>query len=819
MKKLSGVIASILAAPTLVQAQTTTGLEEIVVTAQRREQNLQEVPISVSAFSAEQMDKQNIRGATEYLALTPNVSFTEDAQAGSRGISVAIRGVNNLVSGENAVINSVGNYLDGFSIASVPSGVANPMLIDMERVEVLRGPQGTYFGRNSLGGALNLTTKAPSDEFGGEFAVGAESYEDAGEMYSVTGILNMPVSDAFKLRGVAYYEDSSGLVENIGPGAPDSGHQWLDLRVRATWDLSDSTSVGLTLIYSDQDQNTDENVPSGFLDLDTVDTFGFQPGEAFDPGTGFWPDNQNKLSHDVDEHNKLETTVAILNVAHEISDGLTFKAVAGLIDATQERLFDQDLIGNADVLYRDNEYDGNSWSIEGRLESTSESFDWVVGALYAEDQQEQDNNVAVSSDPIALNDPNISPPGFGGTVPVPGFFFPPFPTDLGLALNHKNFEVESIALFADVTWHVTDRLDVIVGARYTEDDVLNERSSFGIAPDGSCNCGPGTDFGGFFGSFVNFPRPDASGNQSFSDVSPRAGVRYAWSDTGSVYATVSRGYKAGGTSTGNDTNNNNAPLTIGYNEETLWNYEAGIKTEFADRRVRLNASVFFMDWTDLQVEAFRFLTPGDLSSNFEQTINVDAEATGVEVELLAQPVDNFTFGGAIGYLDTEITDEPICDIPNGGPNGSATCISITGGYNVSAVGLEMPKAPELTANLFGEFRFDIGTSQAWARAEYIHRDNMYSDIEALTNLQTRGPSPNQGLVRAVGDDEFPYKVPSFDVVNLRGGFDWEHTSITVYVQNVFDEEYYTGTQENFGVSGIRLRPHPRTFGAQLAYRF
>ena len=159
-----------------------------------------------------------------------------------------------------------------------------------------------YSGRNSLGGALNITTKAPTDEFEGEVALGVESYDDAGEMYNVTGIVNVPVSDAFKIRGVAFYEDSDGRVENIGPGTPDSGHEWLDLRLRATWDLSDATSLGLTLMYSDQDQGTDENVPSGFMDLDTVDTFGFA-GPAFDPGTGFWPDNQNQLSHDLDKVN------------------------------------------------------------------------------------------------------------------------------------------------------------------------------------------------------------------------------------------------------------------------------------------------------------------------------------------------------------------------------------------------------------------------------------------------------------------------------------------------------------------------------------
>src|SRR5688572_3893381 len=213
MTKLSVAIASILAMPLVAQAQDSGGLEEIVVTAQRREQNLQDVPISVSAFSAEQIEKQNVRGATDYLALTPNVSFTEDTQSGSRGLNVSIRGVNNLVTGENAFVNSVGNYLDEFSIASVPNGVANPLLIDMERVEVLRGPQGTYFGRNSLGGALNITTRAPTDQVEGELRAGTEFYEDAGEMYSVTGILNVPLSDVFKIRGVVNYEDSSGLVE------------------------------------------------------------------------------------------------------------------------------------------------------------------------------------------------------------------------------------------------------------------------------------------------------------------------------------------------------------------------------------------------------------------------------------------------------------------------------------------------------------------------------------------------------------------------------------------------------------------------------
>ena len=130
-----------------VFAESGAVLEEIIVTAQRREQNLQEVPISVTAFSGANLEQRNIKSATEYLSLTPGVSFTEDGQSGSRGLGIAVRGINNLVSGENAFVNSIGIYLDEFSVASVPNQVANPNLADMERVEVLRGPQGTFFGR------------------------------------------------------------------------------------------------------------------------------------------------------------------------------------------------------------------------------------------------------------------------------------------------------------------------------------------------------------------------------------------------------------------------------------------------------------------------------------------------------------------------------------------------------------------------------------------------------------------------------------------------------------------------------------------------
>ena len=780
-------------------------LEEITVTAQRRAQNLQDVPISVTAFSGDMLQQNNITSAHEYLALTPNVSFTEDGQSGSRGLGIAIRGINNIVSGENAFINSIGMYMDEFSVASVPNAIANPHLPDMEAVEILRGPQGTLFGRNSLGGTLNLRTRKPVDIAEGEVLVGAETYDGAGEQYNLTGIVNVPISDTFQARGVFYYADSSGFVSNACAtganltscpgaaennftpnGAKDSGVESLMLRLNLAWQASDSTDVGIHISYAKDDQGHDENVPAGVLDVDTIDTFG-NTG-AVDPGTGFWyQGNQNRLSHDLQEHVNNEALVAILTVDHQVNDDFSLKWITGYMDAELNRKFDQDLVGGADSVRRDNLYEGTSWSTELRGRWQSDSMDFVLGAMYAKDDQKQDNLVSVSTQALAT---------INGTG-----FLPPFPEGLGLAKNKKSFEVGSLAIFADLTWHLNDRTDLILGARYTDDTVTNSRVGTFIAPTTGFQDGAFV----FFQSFQNFAADPLSSEQGFSDISPRAVLKYNTSDTSNIYASISKGYKAGGTALGNAGTRN---LAKPFKEETLINYELGFKAEFADNTLRLNGAIFFIDWSDFQLESFRFLIPGDLSSNFEDTINISsAEATGAELELVWAASEAFTLSGGVGYLDAEIKSDEIAEI--------------TGGFLVALQGLTIPKAPEVTASLAGEYVWDVDGNDAWVRLEWIHRDGQFSDIEALTYAQTDGPSPNQGLARnSIAEfGDYPFRTPDYDVINLRAGYTMENWRVIVYVQNLTEEEYFTGTQENFGASGFRLRPHPRVIGGTIGYRW
>ena len=277
-KLVCAVLAAISSGPSAVYAQDDARvmqLEEIVVTAQRREQSLQDVGVSVTAFTATDIERANITEAKDYLISTPNVSFSEDGQAGNRSINVSIRGVGDISLGENSVASSIGYYIDDFNVAAVSNGTVNPQLLDIEQIEVLRGPQGTYFGRNSSGGAINITTKKPTDEVYTEFGVDYSSYDGAGDTQSAHAIFNTPLSDKFYLRSVLSYETSDGLVENVNPaGTKDSGHDITHARFSGRWLASDATTVDVSVTLTDEENGFDGGVGSGVLDLDTASIFG-----------------------------------------------------------------------------------------------------------------------------------------------------------------------------------------------------------------------------------------------------------------------------------------------------------------------------------------------------------------------------------------------------------------------------------------------------------------------------------------------------------------------------------------------------------------
>nr|XP_061806014.1 iron and copper transporter IacT-like [Nerophis lumbriciformis] len=734
--------------PSVAFAQDT--LEEIVVTAQRREQSLQDVPLSVTAFTAGDLEKSNISEARDYLALSPNVSFSEDGEAGNRSINISIRGVGNVDLGEVSTANSIGYYVDELNVGSVSNGTINPQLQDMERIEVLRGPQGTYFGRNALGGAINITTIKPNQEHYGELTARAGNFGALG----VQAIGNLPISDTFMVRAVLAYDESDGMVRNVNPnGAPNSGFEYFTGRVSLRFLPSDNVTVDLSITHTDEDEGHDGGVGSGVVDLDTQSIFGatFVP---IDDQLGFFPGNQRLVNHNTPEINENSFTIVNGRVSWTVGD-YEFKSITGIVNSETDRVFDQDNI-SADAIIRFNDYEGDSFSQEFRVLSTvSETMTWTAGIFYAKDEIEQFNSIQAGSEGSYTN------PVTGEVIGL----LPPIPAGFRINENNRVFETSSLAVFGEATFDVSDQLSVSLGARYTKDDIDNR--SFGVVA--------------FEGSV-----PDASGSDSFSNFSPRLVARYAATDDTNIYGSVSRGYKAGGVDLGNG-------LVTAFEPEELTNYEVGFKSELNDGRTRLSAALFYLDWEDLQVQTNFLAIPGDISSAVERTLNAGAaSSSGFEVELTTLLTENLTLAVAGGYINSEF-------------DSFANAI-LAGGNAVDLTGSDLPNTPDVTASAVLDYGFDLGGNDAFARLEINHRSSAAGDLEGLA-------APQLGL------PDFPYQIDSYTVANLRAGVDLGSLRFNAFVENLFDEEYYNGTSDNFGLAGIRIRPHPRIYGLSVSYRF
>ncbi len=733
---------------TMAYAQT--ALEEIVVTAQRREQSLQDVPLSITAFTAADLEKSSISEARDYLALSPNVSFSEDGEAGNRSINISIRGVGNVDLGEVSTANSIGYYIDELNVGSVSNGTINPQLQDMERIEVLRGPQGTYFGRNALGGAINISTIKPNQQQYAELTARAGNFGALG----IQAVGNLPISETFMMRAVLAYDESDGVVRNVNPsGAPNSGFEHLTGRVSLRFLPSDNITVDLSVTHTDEDEGHDGGVGSGVTDLDTQSIFGssFVP---IDDQLGFFPDNQRLVNHNTPELNENTFTIVNGRVTWSVGD-YEFKSITGLVNSETDRVFDQDNI-SADAIIRFNEYEGDSISQEFRVQSTaSDTMTWTAGLFYAKDEIEQFNSIQAGTETSYTN------PVTGEVVGL----LPPIPPGFRINENNRVFETSSLAIFGDVTFDVSEQLSVSLGARYTRDEIDN-RSFDVVAFEGAV--------------------PDISGSDSFTDFSPRLVARYAATDSTNIYGSVSRGYKAGGVDL------NNGVITA-FDPEELTNYEIGFKSELNNGRTRLSGALFFLDWEDLQVQTNFLAIPGDISSAVEKTLNAgSASSAGFEFELTTLLTDNLTLALAGGYIDSEF-------------DSFANAV-LAGGNAVDLSGSELPNTPDVTASAVLDYGFDVGGNDGFARLEVNHRSSTAGDLEGLA-------APQLGL------PNFPYQIDSYTVANLRAGVDFGSLRINAFIENLFDEEYYNGTSDNFGLAGIRVRPHPRVYGLSVSYRF
>ena len=545
---------AVLAAPLRVIADDQLQLTEIVVTAQKRSENLQETPVAVTALSADVLTQRNIVTTQDLMQVTPGLQVsTQTAGDGGGSATFFLRGMGQQRSA-NGSEPAVGIYIDDIYYPSLEGSIFS--ILDLEQIEVLRGPQGTLFGRNTIGGAIRYTTKKPSDDFEASVTATGGSYG----RNDITGTLNLPLGSLVDVRVTVGRLKSSGYVRQQD-GAPDAGGVQTELgRVQVRVRPADNLLIDLT--FQDSKQYVDGfayNMPGPIV-----------PGPLF---PSWWNLNPTHAGNLYDnrfasqctycqagtganrEFADTNTPSGTLIASWNVSEDLTVKSLTGWTRVKNEGYSDQD--GSPLPIFE--AYgDGFDSATSEELQINDKNFDghfeWVGGLYYYHEHSKSNSD---SSTTQAVPPPLPGIPlqfvGVGTTVPAPV----------------TSLTTESYAAYVNGSYHLWDKFSLLGGFRFSEDDKHDTSVGF----------------------------PDESG--SFISKTWRYGAQYQWTDTLMTYATESTGFRAGGF---------NPPSTTtptgfqAFQPEYDRSFEAGARMDFLDRRLRLNPTVFYNNWSGIQVQ-------------------------------------------------------------------------------------------------------------------------------------------------------------------------------------------------------------------------
>jgi outer membrane receptor protein involved in Fe transport len=635
-KVLSAAIFAIAtSAPMFAQAAM---LEEVVVTAQKRTQSLQDVPISVSVTSGETLDKFAIGDLGELSASIPNVTIGQNATQDS----ITIRGIG---SGANhGFEQSVGTFIDGVYFGRGRSS-RSPFL-DIERLEVLKGPQGVLFGKNTIAGALNITTRKPTDEF--EASIEGD-YFDGNDSYGVTGVVSGPLTDNIAGRLVVKYRDIGGYIDNRATGDDDPETEETVARGSLAWDVSDRFDIALKAEVSSYDVDGRQ--------LQMLEGGPFRElFESVDPHYEQKLDDKRSTDNPVFgrdfDNTDAENFTATLNYDF---DSVRLVSISAYTHYDYNNNIPASWVANLDTAAKRYDEDHSQFSQEFRLESSLEgSLEYILGVFYQ--TEEVDHTQHFDFDTAqAIAD---------------GFPLPPF---VGRETFDLEQDTDSYAAFGQVTWHFTERLSTNLGLRYTRDekDLDFSRMTTGALP---------------------FPTYDLKDSRDDSDVTPSINVQYDWGEDTMVYASFSQGFKSGGFDFESGTP---------FEEETVDAWEAGIKSRLADGAVELNASVFHSEFSDLQVAAWNGVA-------FETGNAAEATTEGLEIDGRWQISDSWMLSGALAYLNAEYDDFPGATCTAQQQNDHAAS-GAAGSCTQDLSGEDLQFSPEWSGTVSLEYFREIGS--------------------------------------------------------------------------------------------------------------
>ncbi|MBP7334996.1 TonB-dependent receptor [Niveispirillum sp.] len=645
-------------------AQNSTGidtLEEIIVTAQKRKQGLAEVPISISVVGGEELERVGVNKVEDLYAIAPSLSFSP-AQSSS-GAGLRIRGVGSAAFG-SATEPSVSTIVDG--IVSGPGGSALVDFFDVERIEVLRGPQGTLFGKNASAGAVNIVSRTPTDEFSGYMNL---RYGDTLEATRIEGAVSGPVADGVKARLSGYRLDQGkGQVYNPVRKTDENKRERWGLRLRTDYEV-EATSIQLIAQYEEQDNAC---CRTSFYGLDpraygTLTRLYLLPRQA---ANGVVPGPDNRLSiADGPLREETETMQLTATVSHEFDSGVTLRSITGYRTWDELDTIDVDgvdvNVGNDPRQQRDL----NLFSEELQLLSPDEgAFRWVLGAYYYQH---------------VLKGNTITAGGRGTILGQTST------TGIGKTTTHN------YALFADGTYDLAEQWQAFAGIRglYEDLSVRSYRS----------------------GNYFAFTPGTFQGAIKTDDTNwvGRAGIRFTPETRQSYYLSVSRGYK--GRAIDNNTGNVfflNPDRAV-LDPETVVSYELGARTTWLDNRVQLNITLFYSDFSDYQASSFDNVTSSQILRNAGKL-----RSKGFEADFAVKPWQGATLSGGGAYVDAVFVDY------KGAPCTSVQTALRTcpvGGQDLS--GQDLSNNPRWQFSVRGQQDFDLtADAGAYVRAEYNWRD-------------------------------------------------------------------------------------------------
>ena len=742
--------------------------EEVIVTAEKRDESLQSVSQAVTAITDSEIDAKNITSFVDLSSIVPGVTVAKNE--GYKTI-ISIRGVGNETNQNAIAAPSVAYHMDGIFIAS-PFSLQTDF-IDVQRIEVLRGPQGTLFGQNSTGGAINVISNKPTaDE---RFSKADITYGDYG-MKQLRSSSNFPISDNVSTKLSLSAMTREGFTENLATGQDlDDAH---NLSFRTDWmiDVNDTTSLRIFGQYSSVDRNgaairgiDDQSPGMRKLSQNTISKQELTSSVfamIFETDLGYASlkilassqEDDISVTRDNDRHNFGDPVLSIPGLgAGATYQQAEFRPETSLVETTT---FEVNLISNEPAL-------------DGKL-------DWTVGAFYMDHEIEnvirgyRDDDLdgvfkyvcdASFADPSYCYDHDYGIPGrfdiFGPAADV-DFFTDAFPYR------------ESLSVYAQTTYSFSETFRLVSGLRYSEDT-----------------------FGTDVTNFLNTETFVAEGTTD--EVTTRVTGEYDLAENTMVYLTLASGFKPGGSNLTFGFDNDNAPPMVfpTFEAETVDSTEVGIKTDLFNGKARANIAAFSYDYENLQFQA----TDPDPYRGGVANIP-ESEMSGVEIEFTALASDSFTFDMNLAFLNSEVSsDYFVLD------NVDAYQYffgeeDLRYGLRENVKGNQLAKTPEFTADVSLMYETDLPSGNyLTAMLQYVKRGKFMQRVS------------NNPVVDAI---------PAYDIVNLNIGIDFNNNiGLNMMLLNVTDEDGINSSMTDvFGVAstGLELIP-PRQFMTRISYNF